>query len=256
MSETDELEADHQGIQSLSQSQQNDLREQVAQDARDHARRGVGSALPDSVKEWSAETLTEEVIDPLIFFNTTVGGTLDTRMNGTHPTYARRSRRQSAMNSNIILQGKARELQELFIGVDVSGSMGDSDLILALSAVQQLGDERGFDIYYFSVSTMPHGIKKLEPGDKPILDRDQAGTDMRVAFDLFNIYGAKTRMVITDSYTPWPTDPEPGTTTIIAIPTYTEEDYEERAQTVPSFLQCVRLPMEKLEEKQNRRYDW
>ena len=241
----DEHAADSQGIRSFNDSQLNDLKTATAADIAHHAQ--AGTALPESVMEWSTTALETQVIDPMIFFNSTVGGHLDHASNGHIATYSRRSRRQEAVSNHVILQGKAAEVKDLYIAVDVSGSMTDDDLRLALTAVEQLGTERGFNIYYFSVSTMQHEVRQLEPGHTPIFDRDQAGTDMRVAFDMFSIYGAQTRMVITDGYTPWPTDVDPGTLTVVAIPTLTEDNFNDICKTVPTFLNPVRLPLEELD---------
>lgn len=239
-----ESAADTTGITGITPDERDELTRNVANDAKSYA--AAGNQLPDSVVEWSADTLKDPVIDPMLFFNNTVGGHLDYTRAGTNPTYSRRSRRQSAVSDRVILQGNANVTHDLYIAVDVSGSMGDADLTLALSAVEQLGTERGFNIYYFTVSTMQHEIRKLTPGETPSFERDCAGTDMRVAFDVFSIYGAKTRMVITDGFTPWPTDSEPGTVTIVAIPTRSEEAFNEIAEEVPSFCNPVRLPLEKL----------
>lgn len=239
-----ESAADTTGITGITPDERDELTRNVANDAKSYA--VAGNQLPDSVVEWSADTLKDPVIDPMLFFNNTVGGHLDYTRAGTNPTYSRRSRRQSAVSDRVILQGNANVTHDLYIAVDVSGSMGDADLTLALSAVEQLGTERGFNIYYFTVSTMQHEIRKLTPGETPSFERDCAGTDMRVAFDVFSIYGAKTRMVITDGFTPWPTDSEPGTVTIVAIPTRSEEAFNEIAEEVPSFCNPVRLPLEKL----------
>lgn len=239
-----ESAADTTGITGITPDERDELTRNVANDAKSYA--AAGNQLPDSVVEWSADTLKDPVIDPMLFFNNTVGGHLDYTRAGTNPTYSRRSRRQSAVSDRVILQGNANVTHDLYIAVDVSGSMGDADLTLALSAVEQLGTERGFNIYYFTVSTMQHEIRKLTPGETPSFERDCAGTDMRVAFDVFSIYGAKTRMVITDGYTPWPTDSEPGTVTVVAIPTRSEQEFEAIAEEVPSFCNPVRLPLEKL----------
>lgn len=239
-----ESAADTTGITGITPDERDELTRNVANDAKSYA--AAGNQLPDSVVEWSADTLKDPVIDPMLFFNNTVEGHLDYTRAGTNPTYSRRSRRQSAVSDRVILQGNANVTHDLYIAVDVSGSMGDADLTLALSAVEQLGTERGFNIYYFTVSTMQHEIRKLTPGETPSFERDCAGTDMRVAFDVFSIYGAKTRMVITDGFTPWPTDSEPGTVTIVAIPTRSEEAFNEIAEEVPSFCNPVRLPLEKL----------
>ena len=239
-----ESAADTTGITGITPDERDELTRNVANDAKSYA--AAGNQLPDSVVEWSADTLKDPVIDPMLFFNNTVGGHLDYTRAGTNPTYSRRSRRQSAVSDRVILQGNANVTHDLYIAVDVSGSMSNEELTLALSAVEQLGTERGFNIYYFTVSTMQHEIRKLTPGETPSFERDCAGTDMRVAFDVFSIYGAKTRMVITDGFTPWPTDSEPGTVTVVAIPTRSEEAFNQIAEEVPSFCNPVRLPLEKL----------
>lgn len=241
----DEAAADNAGVQGLTPDEKDELTRNIANDAKSYAA-AAGNNLPESVMEWSADTLKDPVIDPMVFFNNTVAGHLDYTRAGTNPTYSRRSRRQSAVSDRVILQGNANVTHDLYVGVDVSGSMTDNDLTLALSAVEQLGTERGFNIYYFTVSTMQHEMRKLAPGETPSFERDCAGTDMRVAFDVFSIYGAKTRMVITDGFTPWPTDSEPGTVTVVAIPTHNEQDFNEIVETVPSFCNPVRLPLEKL----------
>lgn len=248
-----EREADSMGAESLDDGGIDDLKNSVANDAKRYKQ--AGNALPDSVQKWSTETLDQQVIDPMVFFNATVGGHLDYTSSGRIPTYSRRSRRQSAVSNRVILQGNAAEIKDLYVGIDVSGSMGDDELTLAMSAVEQLGRERGFNIYYFSVSTMPHGIRELQQGEKPVFDRDQAGTDMRMAFDVFAIHGAKTRMLITDSYTPWPSEVEPGTVNIVAIPTYDKETFDGLKESVPNFLNPIRLPLELLGERSQRR-DW
>lgn len=242
-----EQQSDNMGADSLDDGGIDDLKNSVAHDAKRYKQ--AGNALPESVSEWSTKTLDQQVIDPMVFFNATVGGHLDYTSSGRIPTYSRRSRRQSAVSNRVILQGNAAEIKDLHVGIDVSGSMGDDELTLALSAVEQLGRERGFNIYYFSVSTMPHGMRELQQGETPVFDRDGAGTDMRMAFDMFALYGAKTRMLITDSYTPWPSDVEPGTVNIVAIPTYDKETFDQLKQSVPNFLNPIRLPLELLGER-------
>lgn len=232
------------GITGITPDERDELTRNVANDAANYAK--AGNQLPESVTEWTAETLKDPVIDPMLFFNNTVAGHLDYTRAGTQPTYSRRSRRQCAVSNRVILQGNANVTHDLYVAVDVSGSMSDEELTLALTAVEQLGTERGFNIFYFSVSTMQHEVRKLNPGETPSLERDYAGTDMRVAFDVFSIYGAKTRMVITDGFTPWPTDSEPGTVTVVAIPTRSDKEFDEIAKEVPSFCNPVRLPLEKL----------
>lgn len=248
-----EQQSDNMGADSLDDGGIDDLKNSVAHDAKRYKQ--AGNALPESVSEWSTKTLDQQVIDPMVFFNATVGGHLDYTSSGRIPTYSRRSRRQSAVSNRVILQGNAAEIKDLHVGIDVSGSMGDDELTLALSAVEQLGRERGFNIYYFSVSTMPHGMRELQQGETPVFDRDSAGTDMRMAFDMFALHGAKTRMLITDSYTPWPSDVEPGTVNIVAIPTYDKETFDQLKQTVPNFLNPIRLPLELLGERpENNRW--
>lgn len=236
--------ADDAGANGLSPSDKELMQHQVAKDISDAAQSGsgIGNSLPESVTEWSADQLADPILSPHSLFRTRVGGKLDHARSGRAGTYRKRSRRQSGVGSNVVIKGRVQRIEDVYVGVDVSGSRSDKELSRDFSEVANLASERSLRVKYFSVSTMPHGVRDLARGEEPVFDRDQAGTDMRVAFDLFDIYDAQARILMTDGYTPWPTEVDPSTHTIVAITAETEDEYERVAESVTPGIETVWLP--------------
>lgn len=219
------------------------LAQSVAEDIAHQMSSGRGDALPESVTEWSTDRLVPPVIDPLDLFRSDMGGRLDTARSGSRGTYGKRSRRQASMGtSRVVLEGRVNEVTTVYVGLDVSGSMSDDEHVRNLSEIAALGKERGLEIKYFSVSTMPHEVRTLESGQTPTLDRDNAGTDMRMAFTLFDEHRAKLRIILTDGYTPWPAEVMPGTYNIAAITAPDRSAYENVIESIPAEIQTVWLP--------------
>lgn len=216
----------------LSATDRELLKNIAAKAITDAMNTGQGNALPESVTEWASDVLVPTKLDPHEFCKQQVRGVLDHSRTGTRGSYRRRSRRQSAVGGNIIMRGRVNDIKTLYVGIDVSGSRSDDELIHDFSELTNLATERGLEVKYFSVSTMPHGVRDLPRGERPVLDRDQAGTDMRVAFDVFDIHDAKLRLLITDGFTGWPTEVPKGTFNIIAITSPTPELYESVSETI------------------------
>lgn len=226
---TDELSrAADEFLSGLSDVDQEATRRMAAEDTQRYQNSGRGNALPESVTEWSAAVLAPPKLDPRDILRRDFGREVDAARSGREPTHKRRSRRQGAMGSKVLLPGRALVVVNVSVGLDVSGSMTDAELVQAVSEVANVAMERGVQVEYFSVSTMPHPPRQLEAGGRVIVDRDHAGTDMRVAYDWWDTQGTVVRVLITDGETPWPV-PEvvpAGTHNVVAI-TATDRDYYE-----------------------------
>src|SRR5699024_6490086 len=181
----------------------------------DHQRKNPGSALPESVTEWLAGVALRPVLTDKELSLLVVGRELDATRSGSRRTSRRESRREH--DAPVYMPGRAQPVVDLYVGFDVSGSKSDAELVRDSSEVLALGQRRGMKVRYFSVSTMHHQMRELMPGEAPTFDRDGAGTDMRVAFDVFDIHEAKAAILFTDGYTPWPTEVPPGVHYIVAI---------------------------------------
>lgn len=229
-------------VNGLSQSDKELMRHQVAKDIADANSSGIGNQLPESVQEWSADQLADPILSPHSLFQQRVGGKLDHARSGRAGTYRKRSRRQSGVGGRVVLKGRVQRVKDVYVGVDVSGSRSDAELTRDFAEIANLASDRSMRVKYFSVSTMPHGVRDLARGEEPVFDRDQAGTDMRVAFDLFDIHQAQARILMTDGYTPWPEEVEPGTQTLVAITAPSEHVYEQVASNVTPGIETVWLP--------------
>lgn len=217
--------------------------------AEDIARSGksAGNAIPDAAVEWAAEFLLPPKLPLHELFQNTLGALIDTSRSGHKATYRRRSRRQDAVGDRVILPGKARAVTEVMVGIDVSGSRSDDELERDFAEIAAVAESKGFRVRYFSVSTVHHEIRDLHTSDLPVFDRDYAGTDMRMAFEVFDAHDAPARILMTDGYTGWPDSVRSGTETLVTITSDSEEEYERVRRGVPAGVDTVWLPPEGIE---------
>lgn len=226
----------------LSPEEITQLQRSLADDIANAASAGAGNALPEGTVEWAAEFLLPPMLPLHDLFQIKVGECIDASRQGARSTYRRRSRRQDAVGGRVMLPGKARHVTEVMVGIDVSGSRSDEELARDFSEITAVAESKGFRVTYFSVSTVHHEIREVHRGDQPVFDRDGAGTDMRMAFEVFDAHNARARILMTDGYTPWPASVRAGTETIVAITSYSEEDYLHVCQRLPQGLESVWLP--------------
>lgn len=204
--------------------------------------KAAGNMIPEGAVEWAAEFLLPPVLPLHELFKTTLGRLIDSSGRGSKSTYRRRSRRQDAVGGKILLPGKARSVTEIMVGIDVSGSRSDEELARDFTEITAIAESKGYRVKYFSVSTVHHEIRSLMRGDRPIIDRDYAGTDMRMAFEVFDAHDAPARILMTDGYTDWPDMVRSGTETLVAITSDTEEEYERMQKSVTPGVDTVWLP--------------
>jgi predicted metal-dependent peptidase len=138
----------------------------------------------------------------------------------THYTYARRSRRQSAL-PNFVLPGTRRPVPNVAVVVDTSGSIDDTLLSRALGEVD--GALRGLGVSDASVTVLAcdaavQTVAKI----RNVRDSNLAGgggTDMRAGIAAAADLHPKPDLIVvfTDGYTPWPEQPPAGSAVIVGM---------------------------------------
>jgi predicted metal-dependent peptidase len=138
----------------------------------------------------------------------------------THYTYARRSRRQSAL-PDIVLPGTRRPVPSVAIVVDTSGSIDDTMLGRALGEVD--GALRGLGVSDASVTVLAcDAAVQTVARIRNIRDSNLAGgggTDMRAGIAAASDLRPRPDLIVvfTDGYTPWPEQPPAGSVVIAGI---------------------------------------
>lgn len=188
------------------------IRADVAQSIS--AASGIGTELPENVTEWAADVQADAHLSLAERFRSVVGAVVDTTVNGSRRTYRRPPRFD---NGHFIVPGSAGSIRRMVVGIDVSGSRSDDELTQDFAEVTAAAMSHGFAVSYFSVSTMPHAMRHAVPGEAPVFDRDRAGTDMRMAFTLFDEGDWDIAVLLTDGLTPWPTTPARCREVLVAI---------------------------------------
>lgn len=187
---------------------------------------GAG-ALPLSVQEWNESHAKTNPLNIAEHSRFRVTQALSTHSRYFQPTYRRRSRRDTG--GDLVLPAYTTAGARILAAVDVSGSMSDETLRYAVGVVAQLARETDHGLSYFSVSNTTHSLRDYTTCGIRI-DRDRAGTDMRVAWEVFNDHPDDMPVVITDGKTPWPTSAGDAVVVIVAD---TAEDYRRVVESVP-----------------------
>lgn len=208
------------------------IRADVAQSIS--AAQGIGTELPENVTEWAADVQADAHLGLADRFRSVVGSVVDTSVNGSRRTYRRPPRFD---DGHFIVPGSAGSIRRMVVGIDVSGSRSDAELTQDFAEVTAAAMSHGFDVSYFSVSTMPHGLRHAAFGEAPVFDRDQAGTDMRMAFTMFDEGDWDIAVLLTDGLTPWPTTPARCREVLVAISQPEGRDVSELVDTT-----AVELP--------------
>ena len=202
------------------------IREQVAQDVRRFQDSGMRGEIPEHWKRWADDVLTPPEIPWQALLRSLVNSAV-TAAGRADYTYRRVSRRQYAVD-DVVLPGLGESVVRSAVIVDVSGSVGDESLGVALREVRGiLESSRSVRVYavdsqvqaaadVFSVSE----IKRILKGG--------GGTDMGVGIMQAMESKPDVIIVITDGLTPWPANP--GVPVIVCL-------FEDR--DVPSWARKV-----------------
>lgn len=147
-------------------------------------------------------------------------------------SYSRPNRRQSVYG-NILMPSLVQYIPNIAVIVDTSGSQNDRMISQALAEVENIIKSTGQKVHLISCDAKVHFSKQVS-SIKGVKLLGGGGTDMRVGIK--EALEAKLKpdviIVITDGYTPWPSQ-VPKRTKIIAALT--------RPKAVPSWIKTVNL---------------
>lgn len=205
------------------------LRQQTAVAVAEHSRNRGN--VPSSMERWAKELL-HPTVDWRKELATLVRRRFATVAGRRDYTYQRPSRRQAAMTAtkqNILLPAMRQPAPpQVSIVIDTSGSMSDDMLTWAVSETQgiiaNIGS-RGRSVRLYSCDAAAGDGQRITNISQVQL-RGGGGTDMRVGIQA--AYEDKPTpeviILITDGFTPYPSEPIPGVELIVALTTEASRD--------------------------------
>lgn len=165
--------------------------------------------VPGGLKRWADEHLKPSKVDWRKRLGALIRRSVAIASGQTDYSLRRPSRR--SMQRGIITPGTVRPVPEIAVVLDTSGSMTDRDIATALAEVQGILKKIGVPQLWLIDVDMEAGKPKKVSTVKKITLHGGGGTDMRVGID--EALKLKPRpnaiVVLTDGYTPWPSEPPP-----------------------------------------------
>lgn len=195
----------------LSEDDLNDIRKEAARQIQETSR--TRGDIPGSWVAWAQVELEPPAIPWRSVLQRFLRRAHKKKAGGADFTYARRSRRQSAISNNprfqgVVLPASFRPILDVAVVIDTSGSMSDRDLNRALSEVDGVLRAVGARVHVVCADTRITSAKKISKVSQIEL-KGRGGTDLREAIKV----AAKGEgrdgppcavLVMTDGYTPWP----------------------------------------------------
>lgn len=200
-------EEDGHGVGGVGDVEAGALRRATAEAMRSHQRsRGT---LPGGWQRWA-----EEILQPTVDWRRVLAGAVREALawagGAVDYTYSRPSRRSGAMRG-VVLPSLRRPMPRVAVVVDTSGSMGEDDLAAALAEISGVLKEVGVGKERVAVLSCDADVQVA----RRVTSADQVellgggGTDMRVGIEAALRAPQRPQVVIvlTDGYTPWPSEP-------------------------------------------------
>ena len=202
------------------------IREQVAQDVRRFQDSGMRGEIPEHWKRWADDVLTPPEIPWQALLRSLVNSAV-TAAGRADYTYRRVSRRQYAVD-DVVLPGLGESVVRSAVIVDVSGSVGDESLGVALREVRGILESSSSVRVYAVDSQVQAAADVFSVSEIKSILKGGGGTDMGVGIMQAMESKPDVIIVITDGLTPWPANP--GVPVIVCL-------FEDR--DVPSWARKV-----------------
>jgi predicted metal-dependent peptidase len=224
------------------------IREQVAQDVRRFLDGSMRGEIPEHWKRWADDVLTPPEIPWQALLRSLVNSAVTTAAGRVDYTYRRVSRRQYAVD-DVVLPGLDEPVVRPAVVLDVSGSVGDESLGVALREVRGI-----LESSHGRIATRVYAVDSQVQAAADVFDVSEikrilkggGGTDMGVGIRqaLMDNPPCDVVVVITDGYTPWP-DRKPGDVPIVVclLPggTDTVRTDTVRSEDIPSWARVVKI---------------
>ena len=202
------------------------IREQVAQDVRRFQDSGMRGEIPEHWKRWADDVLTPPEIPWQALLRSLVNSAV-TAAGRADYTYRRVSRRQYAVD-DVVLPGLGEPVVRSAVVLDVSGSVGDESLGVALREVRGILESSSSVRVYAVDSQVQAAADVFDVSEIKRILKGGGGTDMGVGIMQAMESKPDVIIVITDGLTPWPANP--GVPVIVCL-------FEDR--DVPSWARKV-----------------
>ena len=216
------------------------IREQVAQDVRRFQDSGMRGEIPEHWKRWADDVLTPPEIPWQALLRSLVNSAV-TAAGRADYTYRRVSRRQYAVD-DVVLPGLGESVVRSAVIVDVSGSVGDESLGVALREVRGILESSSSVRVYAVDSQVQAAADVFSVSEIKRILKGGGGTDMGVGImqALMDNPPCDVIVVITDGYTSWPHRKPGDVPVVICLLPGGSKDIPKWARLVKISSDCVR----------------
>ena len=209
------------------------LRRQVAQDVIAHAK--VAGTVPGGLLRWA-----EQILNPKVNWRKVLAAELRravAEVSGAVDYSYRRPSRRAAVAGNVVLPALRRPVPEVAVVCDTSGSMTEDLLAAALAEVEGLLRALGMarQVRVLACDTAVSPAQRVSSARQVQLVGG-GGTDMGTGIAAAAALRPRpaVTVVLTDGYTPWPSQAPKGTRVVIGL-------LGPGAPDAPSWARAVRV---------------
>jgi len=192
------------------------LRRQVAQDVIAHAK--VAGTVPGGLLRWA-----EQILNPKVNWRKVLAAELRravAEVSGAVDYSYRRPSRRAAVAGNVVLPALRRPVPEVAVVCDTSGSMTEDLLAAALAEVEGLLRALGMarQVRVLACDTAVGPAQRVSSA-RQIQLVGGGGTDMGTGIAAATALRPRpaVTVVLTDGYTPWPSQAPKGTRVVIGL---------------------------------------
>ncbi len=217
----------------LSEGEREIIKRQVAKEIEATVKQQGN--VPAGLRRW-AETLLHPQVKWTKELAAQVRRSMIEVMGKQDRTFRRLSRVASALGGGVVLPGSKSHIPSVAIVFDTSGSMGQSDLAKSITeakgVLQAIGGA-GFGVTTISVDCAVGGVRKVQRVSAIELSGG-GGTDMGIGIAAAQEVTPKVDVciVMTDGYTPWPSEAPPFKTIVCLTQKGAENQVPSWAKTI------------------------
>tara|TARA_R110002012_G_scaffold9854_7_gene45837 strand:+ start:4111 stop:5415 length:1305 start_codon:yes stop_codon:yes gene_type:complete len=191
------------------------IRKQIARDIQESSEmRGVGTVW----MEWAKAQLSPPTVPWQEVVRRFAKNSMEISVGASDYTFRRRSRRQHAVQGNVLIPAVFHPKLRIGVVLDTSGSMSNDDLTRCLSEIDGIARAAGGSCFTVTGDTEA-GWSGYSSSGRSVEIRGRGGTDMRplIAQVEKENPAVHCTIVLSDGYTPWPLRGECKIPTMVAL---------------------------------------